>query len=713
VIQPRRNLRRESFEDLRDDFGRTSVRSQPGQYGVVGQRNRLPVADSLLSSSSRHTQDSTQPRELAPILRSGLPERSDFVSSSVALGVSALCVALGLADVDVSDSLSRQGYAYGKVSGFFWLGLLLIFVSIADRVLMRRTRRGEQLVLIILLGIALYSVKILASPSGFTIYDEYIHWRNTEGILRTQHLFSFNPLLPTAAYYPGLAAITAGLVKLTGLNIFTSGLIVIGVARVLISGCFFLIAEKVTGSTRSASLASLIYATNPMFLFWTSSFAYENLAIPMAVFVIWWFGRTRNLKGLLAPIVAIISILAVTVTHHVAGLTLAALLTTWWLAERRSQRSSAKQHSLGLMALISSSASLIWFFLVARPAAAYLLSGNIIPALQQTSSLVFGHGAARHLYTSVGYVSPKWEPFAGFAAIGLLVLALPPALYIAWRGATVENRASRAGHIRMRVPLAIACALAVAYPLSLIPRLTSDGIAISGRSSEYIYTALGCVLGLLAEAAEWQWRGKSDRQITQVFPAGSSRTLAMIYAVTVIFVGNITIGTAFNERLPEPANPSGFPATVLPDVVAASIWAREHLGINQRFGSDALDALALATYGEQDTLPENTIWPIFFASTISETVVNDIRSGRVGYLLVDWHMTEGIPPTPSYYFSPQEPDVLGQTLPFPRAALQKFTSNCIRLIYQSGNVQIFDLSRIENGSCVPITAQNPRKETAS
>jgi hypothetical protein len=75
-------------------------------------------------------------------------------------------------------------------------------------------------------------------------------------------------LLPTAAYYTGLAAIRAGLGDLTGLSPFASGVVIIGVARVLTSACFFLVAERVTGSGRAAAGASLVYAANPMFLFW-------------------------------------------------------------------------------------------------------------------------------------------------------------------------------------------------------------------------------------------------------------------------------------------------------------------------------------------------------------------------------------------------------------------------------------------------------------
>lgn len=692
---------------------RPAMPSRPVQYWPADRRERPPFRDGPAGPISSERERSRHfLREEDVVRRRPQQDREDFSVRWTVVSALTLCTGLGLTAVAAADNLSTRGYTYHTTSAFFWLGLLLIFVPIASRVLMRAPDRRERLGLIILLGVALYLVKILGSPDGFTNFDEYIHWRNTIDILQTHHLFSYNPLLPTAAYYPGIAAVTAGLGSITGLNTFVSGLIVVGVARVLISASFFLIAESVTGSPRAASLASLIYATNPMFLFWSSSFAYEDLALPLAAFVIWWFGRTRNNSGLIAPTVVIISVAATIVTHHVVSLMLAGLLVVWWLIERFVLHCARTEHSLGLVALVSTSGALIWVFLVARPAAAYLFTSNIAPALDQTISLIFHHGASRQLYSSGGYVSPKWETLAGFAAVGLLVGALPFGLYMAWHVASRRSRAARARLLsRGRAPLIIAVIIAIAYPLSLVPRLAPGGVAISGRSSEYVFAGLGCVLGLFAEVSVWRWPGEFDRLKNLL--AMLCKTPVIICIITVVFVGNITIGTAFYERLPESSNPPGYPWTVQPDAIAASIWMLNHLGANQRVGTDANDSLALATYGDQNTLQEEAMWPIFFASTMNETVVQDIKADKVNYVLVDWRMTLGVPPTPGYYFSPQETSAGDYSQPFPAAGLRKFTSNCTRLIYKSGDIEIFDLSRIANGSCVPASGNSHKEGSKS
>src|SRR5665213_2559233 len=90
-----------------------------------------------------------------------------------------LSLALGIGSVAVADAESRRGYGYTGPSYFFWVGMLLIIFPIALRVLMRDVARRERLTLVVLLGVSLYLVKYLSSPSAFTFSDEYIHLRST------------------------------------------------------------------------------------------------------------------------------------------------------------------------------------------------------------------------------------------------------------------------------------------------------------------------------------------------------------------------------------------------------------------------------------------------------------------------------------------------------------------------------------------------------
>jgi len=606
-----------------------------------------------------------------------------------------LCSAAGLGVLAVADEASRRGNTFVPRSLLFWLGMLLIFVPVALRALARDVNPRERLSLVVCLGLALYLVKVLASPYTFTFVDEYVHVRNTNELMSMRHLFTWNPLLATAAYYPGLGALTAGVVALTGLSMFAAGLIVVGISRVLLCAYFYFIFESVTHSHRAAAAACLIYMANPMFLFWSSTFTYENLGLPLGAFVVWWISRTRNRGGFASMAVALAGIAAVTLTHHIVGFALSGLLAAWWLAERVVRGAAKAAHRrLGILAIVACCATLIWFFAVARPAPTYLLTQNVFPALKDTFSVISGHTAPRKLYSiNNDLVPPAWEPIAGFAATLVLMGALAAGLL-------------RARWSFRQAPLAIATALAIAFPISLVARIAPHGTAISGRSSEFVYTGLGCVIGLLFTPAASRWharrvsaRGEHDghprKWRDSLIPAFITAGLA-----TVVFVGNVTVGTRFFERLPEEAKPHGYERSLQPDVIAASTWALHNLGPNQMFSANFIDSWALATYGEQDLANPPLAWPIFFAESVNSDVVQRIKKLRLRYVLVNWRMTSGLPKSPDMYIDAVEPEAGHYVHKFPARALQKFSSNpCIGLVYDAGPIQIYDLSQIENGTC--------------
>jgi hypothetical protein len=578
----------------------------------------------------------------------------------------------------------------------FWIGLLLLFIPIAAVALHPTQPRSHRLFLVVLLGYSLYAVKVIGWPNGFAFFDEFIHLRNTQDILASGHVLTDNPLLPTAGYYPGLALAAAVLSQFTGVDPFVAGTAVIGLARGVFCAAFFLVAERVTRSDRAAAAAALVYATNPMFLFWSATFAYENLALPLAAFVVWWVGRSRRTTGLARLGVASLVVAAVAMTHHVASMALAALLVLWTLGElfwARRARDQAKPNGLlylGGVAVWAVVASLGWLTIIAGPAGDYLFGNNIIPALQDTIAVVLGERPGRALYESGGLVAPWWEKGAGFLAVVLLLLALAPALFVGW-------------HWRRRVPVVIGGVVALIYPVTLAARLSPTGVAISGRSSEYVYTGLACVIALLISApalashgsrlASW-WR----RRVESV-----RWTWLLVGWLTAVFVGNTTIGTAFYQRLPEAVDAKGYPWTIQQDVVAAAHWARAHLGPGQVFAANALDASVLATYGDQDPISQLASWPIFFAPAVDADVVESMRAAGVRYLLLNWRMADGLPATPGYYFSPAEPGSGTYQDVFPRVGLDKFVENpCITVVYAAGKVAIVDVSGLFHAPCAQV-----------
>jgi hypothetical protein len=618
-----------------------------------------------------------------------------------------LSTAFGLACIQIANQRAFHGGNYTKNLDIFWFGMLLIILPISLRATMRKTARAERIALFLLLAAALYVVKVENSPYAFTYNDEYIHWLNTKHILDNDNIFQYNALLPTAAYYPGLAAFTASVVRLTGLSIFVSGLTIIGVARMIIAASLYLTAEKVTRSSRAAAVACVIYAANPMFLFWSSQFAYEDLALPLAAFTVWWLYKTCGSESRAAQILTVLAIGAITVTHHIAAFALAGILATWFFAELITRKPRERRRYVGTFTLLAGASATVWFFVVARPAFAYIASDNIDPALHELSALIHGR-PGRQLYSD-GLAPPKWYMLLSFATIAIILLALIPAIYRAWD--IIASR-SKDSLLYQYAPMAVAATIAISFPFTLLPRLTAVGSSLSARTSEYVFIGLGCTLGLLAVEPAIFPLGSSNqpyRALGRLFRpvdfvlASWRGTLVLTAMLTVIFFGQIAIGNDYFGILPPPNDSSGFPPVVQPDVINASIWAHDHLGTNQPFASDFVDSLALATYGGENTEPEDNIYPIFFGDSLAGLPAQLIKQSGTYYVLVDWRMTYGLPSNPGdFYFSQWEANAGDYTTPFDPNYLKKFsTYSCSRMIYNSGPLQIFDVSSIANGTCVP------------
>ena len=187
--------------------------------------------------------------------------------------------AVALAVVSAADATARTGR--GGAAPLLWCGLVLLVGPFAARLLSLTPTRGERLALVGLLGIALYAVKVMYAPFDFTFADELVHAHNAGDVLRTGHLFGVNSILPVTPRYPGLPSVTAAVASLTGLGIFGSGLLVIAVARLILVLGIFVLVEAVSGSSRAAGIAALVYAANPNFVFFDAQFAYESLALPL------------------------------------------------------------------------------------------------------------------------------------------------------------------------------------------------------------------------------------------------------------------------------------------------------------------------------------------------------------------------------------------------------------------------------------------------
>ena len=609
-----------------------------------------------------------------PILRRpglSVPELNDdrHPDTPARPAVIALCglvMAFGLlllALANVESAHGRDGY------WLFWAGIVAIFTPAVWRLIAANVGRGERAVLVVMEGSALLLAKVVREPTTFTFHDEFAHWANAEAALRLGRLFSFNPLIPTTARYPGLTDVTVAVARLTGLSVFTSGTLIIGAARVVLCLALFFLLDRLAGA-RLAGIAALIYFANPNFLYWSAQYAYESLALPLALFALWLAvrgGDDRPHRGW--RLACLVTISAVVITHHITSYALAVVLCGWAVAGWRRRRRGIPCYAPAGLAAYAVGAAAAWLAFVAPGTVGYL--GPVLGrAVASGVALLVDHTPSRQLFAGSGPSAPSWEAWLAFAAVGLLLVCVLVAL--------LAFRPYAAAH-PLVATLAVGCLL---YVVLLPLRLTAAGQETANRSSEYVFVSLGLIdAGVVAWLA-----GKR--------PSAPRRALGAAWLL-VVLVGGVTVSWAFAQRLQPDFSVAGVPTQPTPAAAATAEWMLTELGPGHRIGTDAVDDVLLGSYAEQDPVfqkagaPGNPhIWQVFFPTTVNAEVRAEIQSDRLQYLVVNLSLTQG--PAGSLLFDAGEPALAGNRLP--SASLTKFDNVAgFSRLYDSGQVVVYQI----------------------
>jgi hypothetical protein len=173
-----------------------------------------------------------------------------------------------------------------------------------------------------------------ADPLLFTGLDEQLHLRTLRDIMLSHSLFQPHPQLAVSSRYPGLEAVTA-LFHQLGLPVMVAAVAVVLAARVALVLTLCDAVEQLTGSPRAGGLAVAAYSVSAQFIFFNSQFAYQTLALPLALAAVAFIARARWVDNP-GPLLfgATVCLLAVAVTHHVTSFLTALFLAVWTVAQR-------------------------------------------------------------------------------------------------------------------------------------------------------------------------------------------------------------------------------------------------------------------------------------------------------------------------------------------------------------------------------------------
>ncbi len=607
------------------------------------------------------------------------PDSTPHHVPSVLAGVSA-CV--GVLSVSGADIRSRAGTSGSY--GLFWLGLALIFVPAAWQLCRRNTPRNERIVLAVVVGVALYLVKCLYSPTAFVFHDEFAHLRTVIDLRNTGQLFGFNPEIRVAADYPGLALVTLSLAKVSGLSLVTSGMVIIGAGRLLLMLALFLLLERLTGSARAAGIGCLIYAGNANFLYWSAQFAYESLALPLAFAVAYLvLRRSDGTKRELIPVLLVAAM--VVITHHLTAYALFGLLAAWSVVALIRRRHGRPDDYVPLVpALLVGVGAGLWLGLVAPRTLGYLLPVIGKAVTQGVDLLVHGQASRVLFATPHGPVQPEWELAVALASVLLILVFLPLGLM---------PRGRRQAH-----PLRVLAWTSVLYVLMLPLRFTAAGQEAANRSGEFFFVGIGIVFATLfigKSTAVAHARTRGFMQLSQTWHrARGVQTLTAFVVCMVMFAGGVAVSWNFGARLPPRQRVTSVPLITTADDTVAARWFLREYGPNQRIATDITTGFAFATAGDQNILSGASdgahVWRIFFPSTMTPSVYGELAGSKVQFIVVQKQLTEGFPPSSVVpIFDAGEPAV-DDSRPLPVASQQKFvTAAGVSMVYQSRTIIIY------------------------
>src|SRR5262245_28755892 len=536
---------------------------------------------------------------------------------------------------------------------------------------------AERLGIVVVLGLALYLVKVMLSPLALVGPDEFSHMRTLEDILRSTHLFGDNPLLAISSIYPGLEAAAATVTVTSGMDPYPLAIILIGVARLVTVLAIFLLALRVTGSGRVAGVASLVYMANPSFLLFDATFSYESFALPLAIVAIWATRRwsERGGRSAIDAVIALSATAATVVTHHLTSAALIAFLLAWALVALGRRRGSERIWPIAVTALWGMAAVGVWLGTAGTLAVTYL-STIVDRGVQELFRILAGTNEARRLFAAhTSFASPPPEIITAYLAVGLLLLSLPFMLVHA-----VRHRHASA----ILTTLALGALL---YPASLALRITSSGAETSQRASAFVFLAIGIV------GANWL----VGRRPARFRP---SRPVALI-ALLVVLAGGIITGNPPLGRLPGPYHVGAEQRSIEPQGRAAAAWALAELGPDNRIVTDRTNQKLMGSDGLQYPVTSanqhlGTAWAMY-AVDLGQTQIDVLRRGGVRYLVVDLRLTRDVPEYP-YIFEQSEPDSGNHISPMPEAAVEKWDGlPGVTRIYDSGDIIVYDIQDFLDG----------------
>ena len=583
----------------------------------------------------------------------------------------ALLSSAGTLAVAAAYAAGREGWPY--LSALYWPGQLLVYVPIALRAYSHRlTRPAEGFALLLLLFVQQTLLFRMYSPLEIKFPDELQHWRGTVDVIQSGTLDRANYSLPVAVHYPGLEALGGAVSASTGLSVTATAFIVAALLRLLLVCALYVLCLRIRADWRVATLACIIYAAGPLYLFFDAMYIYQSLAFPFLLLAAWalrllrWPGRAAG-----KWVVLLIAIGVVTVSHHITSFVMVALLGSFAAAGLCRPRPARELRPVAAW-LVATAAALAWVLLVARDVLVYLA-----PPLAQLGDSVAGllHGQFGAAAPGAAHVTePLDERMATIAALGILAFLVVRGS----RGLWPERHAEP-----WTLPL-IGGALLI-FADGALRLVASDGAELSGRASAFIYIPVALVAAIALRDIRRRGPGRHHTGRRLALLGGA----APVLAAAVISMGGVAGGwPPIWDRLPGPYLAAGFERSVDRQGVAAAGWALEALGPGHRWAQDSTAYTLLGTIGDQTTV--RAVGALFDGKGADAAARSLVQREQIQFVAADLRDSMQLPASGAYFAV--DPDAGRYRSPLPLTDLEAPDRVAgVSRIYDSGDICLYDL----------------------
>ncbi|MDH3226834.1 MAG: hypothetical protein OEM67_07060, partial [Thermoleophilia bacterium] len=398
-----------------------------------------------------------------------------------------------------------------------------------------------------------------------------------------------------------------------------------------------------------------------------AQFSYESLALPLAfVGVLATLRRSRSTSRAASDgwtLVAVLTISATIMTHHLT----AYLLVAFLLASCVASVVTARKSNYWDLAIFSAVATLAWVFLIAPSTTGYLgfIFGEAFAGVQEA---VVGDSAARAPFEGE-QTSPLAPRVVGALSTLTLVVALLVGLARRWRLAIGDPA------------LVILFAVGALYPLALAGRLVPSVWETANRASEFLFVGVALLVALsgvhMLRTARSRWLGQAA--------FGGLAVLTICGAVIVGWPDNIRLAQPYRAEIGE--------RSVEFQTVTSARWMLATYGPGHRIGGPRGSARPQLTAGRQELLvgaANGNIAGILESPPLVESEQRGLAINEIEFMLVDRRRISSDSMAANFFGLSGPSRAQSERLNPPGDILQFDAAGADR-VFDAGSVAIYDL----------------------